>query len=250
MINDMKKVFITGASSGIGEYLAYAYAKQGYFVGLASRREDRLENVASKCFEFGSDAKVYPLDVLDGDACQKAIQDFIELPGRVDSVFANAGIGNPDKLSSGRSNAMNQILSVNILGVTNVVMPFIPHFKEQKSGKIAVISSVASFRGLAHHSAYSGSKAAVRNISQGWGIALHKYGISVTAVCPGFIKSEMTANNDFPMPFLMDTDLAADKIIQAVNKKKKVFIFPWQWKVFMVPIMKYAPDWIVRKLGM
>jgi len=60
----------------------------------------------------------------------------------------------------------------------------------------------------------------------------------------------MTANNDFPMPFLMDTDLAADKIIQAVNKKKKVFIFPWQWKVFMVPIMKYAPDWIVRKLGM
>ena len=161
MINDMKKVFITGASSGIGEYLAYAYAKQGYFVGLASRREDRLKNVASKCFEYGSDAKVYPLDVLDGDACQKAIQDFIELPGRVDSVFANAGIGNPDKLSSGRSNAMNQILSVNILGVTNVVMPFIPHFKEQKSGKIAVISSVASFRGLAHHSAYSGSKAAV-----------------------------------------------------------------------------------------
>jgi len=250
MINHMKKVFITGASSGIGEYLAYAYAKQGYFVGLASRREVRLKNVASKCFEYGSDAKVYPLDVLDGDACQKAIQDFIELPCSLDSVFSNPGIFTPDILSSPLSNAINQILSVNILGVTNVVMPFIPHFKEQKSGKIAIISSVASCRGLAHHSAYSGSKAAVRNISQGWGIALHKYGISVTAVCPGFIKSEMTANNDFPMPFLMDTDLAAEKIIQAVNKKKKVFIFPWQWKVFMVPIMKYAPDWIVRKLGM
>ena len=178
------------------------------------------------------------------------IQDFIELPGTVDSVFANAGIGNPDKLSSGRSDAMNQILRTNILGVTNVVMPFIPYLKEQKSGKIAVISSVASFRGLAHHSAYSGSKAAVRNISQGWGVALHKYGISVTAVCPGFIKSEMTANNDFPMPFLMDTNIAAEKIIRAVNRKKKVFIFPWQWKVFMVPIMKYAPDWIVRRLGM
>jgi len=187
---------------------------------------------------------------LDGDACQKTIQDFIKLPGTVDSVFANAGIGNPDKLSSGRSDAMNQILRTNILGVTNVVMPFIPYFKEQKSGKIAVISSVASFRGLAHHSAYSGSKAAVRNISQGWGVALHKYGISVTAVCPGFIKSEMTANNDFPMPFLMDTNIAAEKIIRAVNRKKKVFIFPWQWKVFMVPIMKYAPDWIVRRLGM
>ena len=169
MINDMKKVFITGASSGIGEYLAYAYAKQGYFVGLASRREDRLKNVASKCFEYGGDAKVYLLDVLDEDAGQKAIQDFIRLPGTVDSVFANAGIGNPDKLSSGRSDAMNQILSVNILGVTNVVMPFIPHFKEQKSGKIAVISSVASFRGLAHHSAYSGSKSSCTKYQPGMG---------------------------------------------------------------------------------
>ena len=109
---------------------------------------------------------------------------------------------------------------------------------------------MASFRGLAHHSAYSGSKAAVRNICQGWGTALHKYGISVTAVCPGFIKSEMTDRNDIPMPFLMDTDVAAEKIICAVDKRKNVFTFPWQMKVIVVPLMRFAPDWMVRKMGM
>jgi short-subunit dehydrogenase len=108
---------------------------------------------------------------------------------------------------------------------------------------------VASFRGVGHHSAYSGSKAAVRNISQGWRSALYKYGISVTAICPGFIKSEMTNDNEMPMPFLLETNEAVKKIIRAVEKKKKVFIFPWQMRFFMVPLMRHAPDWIMRKLG-
>ncbi|MBT3478507.1 MAG: SDR family NAD(P)-dependent oxidoreductase [Candidatus Marinimicrobia bacterium] len=244
-----KKVFITGASSGIGEYLAYAYAKQNYFIGLAARRGDLLESVVSKCKELGGDGKAYPLDVLDADACKSAIDDFISLPGEVDTIYANAGVGSPDALSSGSAKTMNHILSINILGVTNSVMPFIPHLKLQKSGKIVVVSSVASFRGVGHHSAYSGSKAAVRNISQGWRSALYKYGISVTAICPGFIKSEMTNDNEMPMPFLLETNEAVKKIIRAVEKKKKVFIFPWQMRFFMVPLMRHAPDWIMRKLG-
>lgn len=243
-----RKVFITGASSGIGEYLAYAYANQGFFVGLAARRKDRLERVKSKCDSIGGEAKVYELDVLDGEACREASSDFIALPGKLDAVYANAGVGSPDALSSGSAETMNEILSINILGVTNTVMPFIPYLKEQKSGKIAVVSSVASFRGLAHHSAYSGSKAAVRNISQGWGTALHKHGISVTAICPGFIKSEMTDKNDIPMPFIMETDVAVEKIIRAVNKRKKVFIFPWQWKI-IVPLFQILPRWILQLIS-
>ncbi|MEA1881247.1 MAG: SDR family NAD(P)-dependent oxidoreductase [Candidatus Marinimicrobia bacterium] len=245
-----KKVFITGASSGIGEYLAYAYAKQKYFLGLAARRKDHLETVASKCEEMGGNAKAYPLDVLDGNACKTAIQDFIALPGKVDTIYANAGVGNPDALSSGSAETMNHILSINILGVTNTVMPFIPLLKEQKAGKIAVVSSVASFRGLGHHSAYSGSKAALRNMCQGWGSALYKHGISVTAICPGFIKSEMTDKNQYSMPFLLETHVAADKIKRAVERRKKVFIFPWQMRFFMVPLMKHTPDCIMRKFGM
>jgi len=245
----MKKVFITGASSGIGEYLAYSYSKLNYYVGLAARRENNLNKVATKCVELGGKAKIYPLDVLNEIQCSVAIKDFISIPGSVEAVYANAGAGTSDELSSGSSSAMNRILSINILGVTNTVMPFIPYMKSIKNGKIAVICSIASFRGLAHHSAYSGSKAAVRNICQGWGTALYKHGISVTAICPGFIKSEMTDNNKFYMPFLMDTDVAVKKIIRAVDKKRKVFIFPWQMRFFTVPLMKYAPDWIFRKFS-
>jgi len=245
----MKKVFITGASSGIGEYLAYSYSKLNYYVGLAARRENNLNKVATKCVDLGGKAKVYPLDVLNEIQCSAAIKDFISLPGSVEAVYANAGAGTPDELSSGSSSAMNRILSINILGVTNTIMPFIPYMKSIKKGKIAVICSIASFRGLAHHSAYSGSKAAVRNICQGWGTALYKHGISVTAICPGFIKSEMTDNNEFYMPFLMDTDVAVKKIIRAVDKKRKVFIFPWQMRFFTVPLMKYAPDWVFRKFS-
>ena len=145
---------------------------------------------------------------------------------------------------------MNRVLKVNILGVTNTVLPFIPYLKSQNKGKIAVVSSVASFRGLAYHSAYSGSKAAVRNFCQGWDGALHKYNISVSAICPGFITSEMTDEVDVHQPFKLDTDVAVKKIIRAVERRKKVFIFPWQMRFLMVPVMKHAPDWIIRKFNM
>ncbi|MDP6339217.1 MAG: SDR family NAD(P)-dependent oxidoreductase [Candidatus Marinimicrobia bacterium] len=245
-----KKVFITGASSGIGEYLAYAYAEKEYIVGLAARREDRLASVLSKCKTLGGDGKSYPLDVLEAEALKAAIDDFISLPGDVDTIYANAGVGGSDKLSSGDSKAMNRVLKVNILGVTNTVLPFIPYLKSQNKGKIAVVSSVASFRGLAYHSAYSGSKAAVRNFCQGWDGALHKYNISVSAICPGFITSEMTDEVDVHQPFKLDTDVAVKKIIRAVERRKKVFIFPWQMRFLMVPVMKHAPDWIIRKFNM
>ena len=216
-----KKVFITGASSGIGEHLAYSYSKLNYSVGLAARREDKLNKVAKKCIDLGGNPITFPLDVLDEKLCSEAINNFISLPGSIDVIYANAGIGSPDELSSGSASTMNKILSVNILGVTNTVMPFIPYMKSIKSGKIAVICSVASFRGLAHHSAYSGSKVAIRNICQGWGTALYKHNISVTAICPGFIKSEMTDKNEFFMPFIMNTDVAVKKLLEQLKKRKK-----------------------------
>ena len=243
-----KKVFITGASSGIGEFLAYAYAKKGYFIGLAARREEKLVQVASKCFELGGEAKCYSLDVTNSESCKNDIEDFISLPGDVDTVYANAGVGAPDQLSTGDSSAMNKILLINIIGVTNTVLPFIPYFKANKRGKIAVISSIASFRGLAHHSAYSGSKAAVRNFCQGWNNALHKYNISFSAICPGFVSSEMTDNQKNIQPFKISTSIAVDKIIRAVEKRKKVFIFPWQAKIFIMPMIKWAPNWLARLL--
>ena len=98
-----RKVFITGASSGISEFLAYAYAKKGYFIGLAARREEKLIQVASRCFELGGEAKCYTLDVTNNNLCKRYIDDFISLPGEVDTIYANAGVGGPEQVQPGQS---------------------------------------------------------------------------------------------------------------------------------------------------
>ncbi len=139
-----KLIFISGTSSGIGEHLAYAYAKRGATIGLAARRKEKLEEVADKCRQFGGSAFVYQVDAKDRLAAKNAADEFMNNTGGIDMVIANAGIGGHDDLMSGDSTAINNIIETNVLGVTNTLIPFIPMMKEQKSGILVNISSVAS----------------------------------------------------------------------------------------------------------
>tara|TARA_Y100000590_G_scaffold470578_1_gene666529 strand:+ start:2374 stop:3114 length:741 start_codon:yes stop_codon:yes gene_type:complete len=242
----MKSVFITGASSGIGESLAYYFAKEGAIVGIVARRENRLNAVAEKIKEFGGTPSVFQLDVSDQEACKMAADQFIQDTGRIDIVIANAGIAGTDKLSSGNARTINKILSINILGVTSTIIPFIPIMKEQKSGgRICIISSVAGTRGLIGHGGYSGSKAAVRILGDSWNYSLNRQNISITVIFPGWIATEMTANHKFKMFFLMDSDTAAGKIAIAIKKRKQKYILPWQWKI-IVPIFRILPRWVIK----
>lgn len=242
------KVFITGASSGIGESLAYHYAKLGATVGIAARREDRLKTVETKIRELGGTPIVFQLDVAYQDACKQAIDRFLNEAGGVDIVIANAGVGGSDKLSSGDATAINKILSVNILGVTNTVIPFIPTLKEQKSGRICIISSVAGTRGLVGHGGYSSSKAAVRVLGDSWDYSLRLHSISTTVVFPGWIATEMTEDHRIKMFFLMDSDTAAGKIARAIDKGKRTYILPWQWKI-IVPLVRILPRWVLELIS-
>jgi short-subunit dehydrogenase len=242
------KVFITGASSGIGESLAYYYAKLGATVGIAARRKDRLIAVETKIRDIGGNPIVFPLDVADQDASKQAVDRFLNEAGGVDIVIANAGVGGSDKLSSGDASAINKILSVNILGVTNTVIPFIPTMKEQKTGRICIISSVAGTRGLLGHGGYSGSKAAVRILGDSWDYSLRRHSISTTVVFPGWIATEMTKDHSFKMFFLMDSDTAAGKIARAIDERKRRYTLPWQWK-FIVPLVRIMPRWVLELLS-
>jgi len=121
-----KSIFISGASSGIGEHLAYTFAKRGATLGLTARRTELLEKVAKTCESLGGKSIIYTLDARDRNACSQAAIDFIDQTGRIDMVIANAGIGGHDDLMSGDATAINTILETNILGVTNTLMPFIP----------------------------------------------------------------------------------------------------------------------------
>ena len=238
-------VFITGPSSGIGEHLAYVYARRGAHLGLAARRKEQLKRVAETCTDLGATVEIYPLDVQHAKRCKEAVNTFLHAAGGIDIVIANAGVAGPDHISSGDAAHINYMLTTNILGVTNVVIPFLPRMKAQGSGKIVIVSSVAGFRGLGRRGGYSASKAAVRIMADSWRHTLTHHGIQVTTICPGFIQTPMVEKNRFPMPFLMDVAVAAEKIVAAIDHGKKMYILPWQWRV-IVPVLRILPDGLIR----
>lgn len=241
-------IFITGASSGIGESLAYYYSQKGFTIGLVARRKDRLQSVSNKCKELGGNPIHYNIDVSDRNKCKNIIEKFLSITKSVDIVIANAGVGGEDNILSGDPSEINKILKINLLGATNSVIPFIPIMKEQRSGRIAIISSIASFRGIPKHGAYSSSKAALSNLTDSWGYTLKPYGISLTTVFPGYINTEMTKDHEFKMPFLMHPDKASKIIADAIQRKKRKLIFPWQWR-FIIPILRILPRFFIYRFS-
>ncbi len=242
-----KRIFISGASSGIGEHLAYIYAKRGAIIGLAARRKEKLNTVAEKCREIGSKAYVYQVDAKDRLAAKNAADEFMSKTGGIDIVIANAGIGGHDNLMSGDSTAINNIIETNVLGVTNTLIPFIPTMKEQQNGILVNVSSVASFIRAPYHGGYAGAKINIRLMADSWRLTLSKYNIQVTTICPGFIETAMTAEIK-KMPFLLPVETAVEKIVHAIDKGKKTFVFPWQMKM-MIPLFRIIPDKLLRMFG-
>lgn len=241
-----KKIFITGASSGIGKALALAYADQGAVLGLTARREKLLGAVAQECRDLGGTVQIYPLDVCDQSACQSAAESFLQTAGGIDIVIANAGLGGHDGIIDGDASVINNILSTNILGVTNTLVPFIPAMKEQRSGILVNVSSIASFLPIPFHGGYSGSKVCIRMIADAWRLTLSKYNIQITTICPGFIETPMTDDQRW-MPFLLPVDKAAGKIIRAISRKKKTYVFPWQMRTF-ISILRPIPDSLISRV--
>lgn len=240
-----KIVFITGASSRIGEYVAYEYAKQGATIGLAARRKELLEKVSAKCEELGGKTIICETDVTNQSATKMVIDDFISKSGGIDIVIANAGISGKIELDHGDSSEINRMLSTNILGVTNTVIPVLPTMIKQQSGSVVIVSSIAGFRGLPGRSGYSASKAAVRFMANSWRSSFVRDSISFTTICPGFINTDMTNKHKFKMPFLMNVDVFVKKMVNAIEKKKKTYIVPWQWR-FVIPLIKIVPEWLLN----
>lgn len=246
----MKKVFITGASSGIGKALALAYAKRGYSVGLTARREEILQDVAQACEKLGGTPFVYRLDVQDAEKCKSVADQFMADAGSIDIAIANAGIGGDDGLFSGDSNQINTILNTNILGVTNTLIPFIPAMKAQNSGALVCISSVASFMPLPFHGGYSASKIAIRMIFDSWRPTLQKYMIKTVSICPGFVDTPIVKGpaRRFPMKSAED---AAEQFLKVIDLGYSTYIYPWPYRI-LVLIVQLTPErfynWLIKKM--
>ena len=240
----LNKIFIMGASTGIGKALAIHYSNKNIILGLAARSLDLLEEVALECQDNNATVHIFKVDVRKKKACIYAANKFIELADGIDLVIANSGIAGKDNLFSGDSKYVNKILNTNVLGVTNTILPFLPTMKDQGYGIIAGISSIASFLPLPDRGGYSSSKIAIRRLFDSFRPILNVYGIKTITICPGFIDTPMTEKITFK-PFLKDSNNAAKAFAKAIEKGKNTYIYPWQMN-WLIKLTRFIPQKIVN----
>lgn len=220
------RVFITGASSGIGQAFVRYYAAQGAVLGLVARREERLRELAAS---LDADCAIYALDVRDATALNAAATDFIRRFGVPDIVIANAGVSRGTLTGQAEDLAAFQaVFDINVMGLVHTFHPFVEAMRQAGRGRLVGIASVAGLRGLPGSGAYSASKAAAISYLESLRVELAGSGVGVTTICPGFIRTPMTALNPYPMPFLMDADVAVRKMARSIERNRRYVIVPWQ----------------------
>jgi hypothetical protein len=242
-----QRILITGASAGIGLALARFYARPGVTLALVARRADRLEALRAELEPGGVRVLVYAADVRDAPRMAEVVRTFGAQAGGVDLAIANAGISLGDRFDGDPSRARD-IFAVNVQGLLNTLLPCVPLMEAQGAGHLVGIGSVAGFRGLPGKAAYSASKAAVKQLLDGWRPGLRRRGIRVTTICPGFVATELTAKNPYPMPFLMGADKAARLTGQAIARGAATYVFPWQMRL-LVPLLKVVPDRLLASMN-
>lgn len=216
MIN-YKNILITGASSGLGKAIALNYSNKNTTLYLLGRNEERLFEVKKECENKGATVYTKIIDVRNRQEMNDYLQDI-----DVDLVFANAGVS-----GGTTSNNEYEIFDTNIIGVLNTITPIIEKMKKIRSGRIVIISSMASFRGIASAPAYSASKACVRYYGEALNNYLKKdYNIDVNVYCPAFIKTPLTDHNKFSMPLIMSPEKAVEIMNKGLKKNKKFIIYP------------------------
>jgi short-subunit dehydrogenase len=237
---------VTGASSGIGWALAKELAAQKCRVGLVARRADKLEALAMEIRQDGGTVALAAADVAERQPTQQALRQLRDQLGPIDLLIANAGVGAPTHLNPLNIDQVERMFRVNLFGVIYSIEAVLPDMLSRKSGHLAAVSSLASYKGLPGESAYCASKAAVNTYLEGLRIQLRPHHIAVTTICPGFVKTPMTEPFDFKMPFVIDAATAARRIVKALGRRRKVYNFPWQTTVLM-KLTRWLPDWVMAR---
>jgi len=238
---------VTGASSGIGAALARRLAAEGCRVGLVARRPDRLADLAGEIRATGGTAAVATADVGDRDQVSAAFAALRGELGPVDLLVANAGVGVPTTLEPVNTPAVEEMFRVNVLGVVYAIEAVLPEMLRRATGHIAAVSSLAGFLGLPGESGYCATKAAVNTYLDGLRIHLRGRGVRVTTLCPGFVRTPMTAVNDFHMPWLLEADEAARRMVRALRRGRKVYRFPWPMSL-LIRLAGWLPDWALARV--
>lgn len=241
-----KVVWITGASTGIGAEVAKQLAAQNITVAISARNAETLNTLA----KTQPNLKPYQLDVTDAKAVANCFETIEHDLGPIDLIIAGAGTYKPVMAADMTPDIFQSTMAVNFLGVTNVLCAVVPAMKKRKRGHIAWIASVAGYSGLPKAASYGPSKAALINLAECLKPELNVDGIEVSIVNPGFVKTPLTAQNDFEMPFLMEVEEAARLTIAGLTKKQFEISYPKTF-VRILKTLKLLPYslyfWLIRR---
>lgn len=241
-----RSILITGASSGIGEALALALAAPGIDLAISGRDLIRLQKVAEQCRAKGARVAEKIIDVTDQTAMKSWIEES-DTAHPLDLVIANAGVSPGTSGETETTAQSRRMMEINVGGVFNTVEPIVPKMVARGAGSIALVSSLAGFRGLPSAPGYGASKAWVRSYGEGLRGALYGDGISVSVICPGFVASRITDQNNFHMPLYMTAPKAAGIILKGLAKAKARIAFPLPLYA-LVWFLSSLPPWLTDTL--
>ncbi len=240
----MKTIWITGASSGIGKALAIKFSKEGWQVAASARRENLLEELVNENKNIFS----FPLDVTNKDQCKLAFDKINNKFNDIDICVFSTGTWDPKKEKEIDVEQIEKVIKVNFFGTLNCIKSVEEYFKNKKNGHISIVSSIAGYRGLPNSTGYGPSKSALNNLTESLYFDFKRYGVRVSLISPGFIKTPMTDKNNFKMPFLKTPEYAADKIYDGLlNSKKFEIDFPKQLTI-LLKLFKVLPNQLYLSL--
>ncbi len=238
----MLNVFITGASSGIGEALVREFAEKGAKIGLVARNKEKLDAVIASLPGDKANYLAIPADVTDRDAMIDAAQRFEAFSGGTDIVIANAGISHGVKTEFYEDlDTLEAVYKTNVFSMAYTFHPFIAPMKARGHGQLVGIGSVAGIRGLPGSEAYCASKSAVITYCESLRVELKKVGLLVQTMNPGFVRTPLTAKNPYKMPFILNPEEFAHLCVKAILAKKTYCVFPWQMGV-LAKILRLIPN--------
>jgi short-subunit dehydrogenase len=243
-MEEKKVIWITGASTGIGKAVATKFAKNGWIVAASARRENLLNELK----EINENIYPFPLDVTDIDKCKLVASSIINQFKNIDICLFGTGMHDPKSEKKFNLEKVREIMEVNYFGTMNSINSIYDYFSEKKNGQISIISSVAGYRGLPAAGAYCASKAALTSFAESLNFDMQMKNVRVSLVSPGFIKTPMTDQNDFPMPMIKTPEFAANEIYKGLTVKKSFEIhFPKAFTYFL-KFLQILPSSIYFKL--
>jgi short-subunit dehydrogenase len=243
-MSEKKVIWITGASSGIGKAVAIKFAQNGWIVAASARRENLLNELK----KINENIHPFPLDVTDIDKCKLVATNIINQFKNIDICLFGTGMHDPKSEKKFNLEKIREIMEVNYFGTMNSINSIYNYFSEKKNGQISIISSVAGYRGLPAAGAYCASKSALTSFAESLNFDMRMKNVRVSLVSPGFIKTPMTDQNDFPMPMIKSPEYAANEIYKGLTVKKGFEIhFPKAFTYFL-KFLQILPSGIYFKL--